>query len=237
MPSLSAVPQKEIRNRLLGALPRRVQERVLAELEPVTLTAGQTLYSSGAPLQHVYFPQDCVMTRLCSAEEDVCMAVGLLGNEGMVEIAALSASRAPNLIVVEIGGTALRMRVGVFRKYVEESDAFRRLLMGYYGALVNQISQEAVCHCQHTLMQRLCFWLLMVRDRAGTDHLPLTHETIARRLGKRRAGITDCAGVLQRTGAISYSRGHIRIFDRRLLEASACGCYRAIKETFEHLFD
>jgi hypothetical protein len=46
-------------------------------------------------------------------------------------------------------------------------------------------------------------------------------------LGVRRAGVTEAAGALQRTGAIRYERGLVTVLDRALLEHSACSCYAA----------
>jgi hypothetical protein len=41
--------------------------------------------------------------------------------------------------------------------------------------------------------------------------------------------------MLQKAGAISYSRGIITITNRALLEASSCGCYELIKSEFARL--
>jgi hypothetical protein len=48
-------------------------------------------------------------------------------------------------------------------------------------------------------------------------------------LGVRRVGVTKAAGVLERKKLIDYSRGNIEILDRKRLEATACTCYRIVK--------
>jgi len=68
-----------------------------------------------------------------------------------------------------------------------------------------------------------------------SDELLLTQESIAHLLGVRREGVTVAAGRLQTAGLISYVRGHIYILDRRGLEASACECYRVIKDEYDRL--
>ena len=78
-------------------------------------------------------------------------------------------------------------------------------------------------------------WLLLSYDRVDTDELVMTQELIADMLGVRREGVTVAAGRLQDIGAISYVRGRIQILNRRKLEATACECYRVVKEEFDRL--
>jgi hypothetical protein len=49
-------------------------------------------------------------------------------------------------------------------------------------------------------------------------------------LGVRRTSVTEVAGKVQRSGAIVYSRGTIKIRDRQALEAMSCDCYTRQKE-------
>jgi Mn-dependent DtxR family transcriptional regulator len=63
----------------------------------------------------------------------------------------------------------------------------------------------------------------------------MTQELIADMLGVRREGVTLAAGHLQDMGAINYARGRIQILDRRKLEATACECYKVVKDEFDRL--
>ena len=92
-----------------------------------------------------------------------------------------------------------------------------------------QISQQAVCNGRHSLAERFRFWLLLVNDRSQTDEIVLTHEIIARKLGARRADITNIARMLQNTEAISYNRGVIKIINQQQLEKESCECYAAVQ--------
>src|SRR5205085_3120959 len=85
------------------------------------------------------------------------------------------------------------------------------------------------------LNELMARWLLMAHDSVDGDELPLSHEFLATMLGVRRAGITVAVGQLREAGLIDSSGGRFSILNRRGLEASACGCYRAVKEQYERL--
>ena len=65
--------------------------------------------------------------------------------------------------------------------------------------------------------------------------LPLTQEFLSSMLGVRRAGVTETAGELQRSGLIRYHHGQIQIIDRDGLTATACECYRLDRDRFDRL--
>jgi len=72
--------------------------------------------------------------------------------------------------------------------------------------------------------------LLMVRDRVGSDDLPVTQEFLAIMLGVRRSGVSIAAGALQQGGLIQLVRGHVRIVNKTGLAVASCNCYRIIQE-------
>ena len=49
-------------------------------------------------------------------------------------------------------------------------------------------------------------------------------------LGVRREGVNQAASKLQQLGAISYSRGLIKVLDRAKLERLSCECYGVVKK-------
>jgi Crp-like helix-turn-helix domain len=70
----------------------------------------------------------------------------------------------------------------------------------------------------------------MSADRVDSNSLPLTHEFLGQMLGTRRSSVTVAAGMLQKAGLISHSRGDVRIIDRQKLEQAACDCYGLMQQ-------
>jgi CRP-like cAMP-binding protein len=126
---------------------------------------------------------------------------------------------------VLIAGTALQLEAKVMDEVLLKSEGALKATLRYYRSMIAQVSQRCVCNTRHTVLERLCCWLLMVHDRVGGANLRLTQEMIASRLGARRAGVTVAAGLLQSTRALEYRRGQLHIVDRAALERSVCECY------------
>jgi hypothetical protein len=54
-------------------------------------------------------------------------------------------------------------------------------------------------------------------------------------LGVRRATVNTVAVQFQEAGYIDYSRGQIRIRNRRRLEAVSCRCYSVIRDEYDRM--
>lgn len=223
-------------NHLLAALPASVQRRWLPQLAPVSLAPGQVLYLQGSRPTHAYFPTTAVVAQMFGTQADTSIEVALIGNEGMAGIAlVLGGETVPCSVVVQCAGGAWCMLAQALIDEFERSPTVRALLLRYAQALITQTAQAAVCTRRHSLEQRLCYWLVMILDRLGSDELPVTQDLIAHNLGMRREGVTQSAHHLQEIGLIRYSRGHIRILDRAGLEGRACECYAVVRKEYERL--
>jgi len=216
-------------NSFLGSLPPEDFERLVPSLEPVSLQAREN-FSNTEETRHVYFPEDAVVSHLVVFEDGGTVEAAMTGRDGVVGLGAVFGHYTPtHWSRVTIPGSALRMRADVCRREFLAGEAFRSLLLKYAARHSAQVAQRGACVSRHRVENRLAVWLLMLHDRAGSDELPLTQELIARRIGTRRAGISEFAGSFQDRGLITYSRGHLRVRDREGLEAVACECYRLIR--------
>ena len=227
---MAAVARASAPNRLLAALPVKEYERLLACLEPVTLTYGEVLYEPGQRMPYVYFPNDCVVSLLTVIEGHRALEVGMVGREGMVGARlGLGIDTSSVRALVQGTGTALRIKSARFLREFRRSPALQRALFQFTDALMIQISQTAACNRFHVVQERLTRWLLMTRERVPSGEFHLTQEFLADMLGVRRVGVTSAAGALQRRKLIRYRRGIITILDQQGLEAACCSCYRQVQ--------
>src|SRR5690242_14119586 len=94
--------------------------------------------------------------------------VGVIGREGFVGIAVLlGANSSPIEAMVQIPGSALRMRATAFREQVARIKPFSDAAHRYAQALRVQVSQTAACNGRYVLQERLARWLLTAADPNG----------------------------------------------------------------------
>ncbi|MBA3357373.1 MAG: Crp/Fnr family transcriptional regulator [Pyrinomonadaceae bacterium] len=221
-------------NRLLATLPRKEYQRLLPSMEEIPLLFEKI--EPGEPILDVYFPTSGIVSLLAAVEDRATLEVGLVGREGMVGLPVfMEVKTSRNLAVVQGAGSALRMKANIFAKECQDGGSLPRLLRRYSHSLLTQISQTAVCNRFHPIDARLARWLLMTRDRMGSDEFQLTQEFLSNMLGVRREGVNKAAGMLQQKQLINYSRGTLTILNGTGLEAIACNCYGIIREEYDAL--
>ena len=217
---------ERVANNLLAALTRREYQQLAPSLEPVTLTTGDVLHEPGEPIRYVYFPIDCVVSLLATPKARRTVEVGLVGFEGMVGTSlALGVNVSSLRARVQIGGTAVRVQQALFTNALRDTQTLRHELELYIYAELTAARQTAVCSTFHLIEERVATRLLMTSARVRSDRFYVTQESLAGVLGVRRESITEAAGGLQKRKLISYSRGNLRILNRRGLEAASCHCY------------
>jgi CRP-like cAMP-binding protein len=224
-------------NHLLAVLPTEVLDRLLPDLNLVSMPLGKVIYESGVELEHVYFPvAGCIVSMLYVMTDGSSAEIAVVGDEGMVGIALfMGGGTTPSRALVQSAGQALQLKGSALVREFERHGKLQVLLLRYTQALITQMSQTAVCNRHHSVEQQLCRWLLLSLDRLPTNELTMTQELIANMLGVRREGVTEAAGKLQILGLIHYSRGRITVIDRPGLERRVCECYAVVKKEYDRL--
>lgn len=231
MPSTSSShdPDFAATNRLLSALPDDEYAHLLPSLTLVRLPRRRVIYEAGESVRHVYFITGGMASLLAATTDGETVQVAMVGDEGAVGLSSLLGSGVmPYEVTVQLQGSALRISAAALAAAFRRSEALRDLLLRYLHTLVTQITQSALCNNYHTIEERLCRWLLISRDRAGSDVLSLTQESLSHMLGAQRTGVTSAASALQRSGLITYRHGQIRLLDQKGLEERSCECYAAV---------
>lgn len=222
--------EASVANSLLAALPHADYQHLVASLEPLTLRFGEVLQEPGVPIRYVYFPVDCAISLLATVEGARALEVGLVGREGMIGISfALGIDVSSVRALVQVTGTAVRMKAARFREALRQCPSLQRELYHYADAKLALARQIVACNCFHSVEARLARWLLTISDRVLSAEFFLTQVFLAQMLGVRRGTVNAAAGPLRQRKLIGYSRGKIRILDRKGLEAAACPCYARIE--------
>jgi CRP-like cAMP-binding protein len=229
-------PGRPQENHLLATLPPEVSERLLPNLELVTLQVGQVMADAGQTPTHAYFPTTAIVSVVYVMENGDAAEVAVIGNDGVVGIALfLGGKQSPGSTVVQHAGEAFRLPSRQLAVEFERRAALMRLLLRYTQALVTQMTQTAVCYRHHRLEQQLCRWLLMRMELIAHDQVSATHQHMAYFLGVRREGVTQEARKLQRSGLIRYQRGTVEVLDRAGLEELVCECFGVVRHEYERL--
>jgi CRP-like cAMP-binding protein len=231
------VPNKSrpppIRNHLLAALPDEEYGRLLPHLESVPLPFMGVLYEGGGSIRYVYFPDDGLISLLVVLDDKTVREIGVIGSEGMLGTAvALGVKTSPIRALIQLPGSAMRMKAGALREELGRGGALPDVLRRYAHALFTQVSQSAACVSSHAVDKRLSRWLLMTHDHAPGDEFEMKHEFLAMMLGVTRSVVTRAAGLLQQGKMIRYVRGRVTVLDRVRLEATACDCYGVVKAEY-----
>ena len=223
-------------NHLLRSVSRAEQQRLLNKMERIKLTPRKVLYDPDQPIQHVYFPEDCVISLVTNMKEGSILEVATTGKEGMVGLPVfLGAVSSPLQAFAQVPGYALQMSTADFKREVMNGFGLRQVLERYTQALFTQLAQSVACNRLHSIEQRCARWLLYTADRVKGSRFMLTQDFLAQMLGVRRASVNGFLQDFQRNGMVEYKQGQMRIKNRRKLEAVSCECYFVVKKEYHKL--
>jgi CRP-like cAMP-binding protein len=225
------------KNILLARLSPGSLEKLLPHFTPFSGKLSSVIIEAELPSSHAFFPlAPAVISLVREVADGAGVEVGVVGREGFASITALlDPTRQMDRGIVQSEGEFLRIEAADLQRVFHADGEVRRTLMQFMNAFTMQVSQTALCNRLHTVEQRLARWLLMMRERVGSDELRLTQEFLAHMLGTRTAGVNEAIRLLDRSGVIRNARQKITIVEEQGLERTSCECYRTIRTEFERL--
>jgi len=222
---------KQVSNKILLSISDSEYSALRPHLEYVSLPNHLVLHEAGGKLEFGYFPNRGLISLVVVMKDGKTAEAGIVGNEGFTgTLAAVGLSRSPLQAVVQITGDGFRVEVGALQNTLESAPHLQLMLSRYAAIRGMQVAQTAACNRLHDIQQRLARWLLMTQDRVDSGSLPITHDFLATMLGTDRPSVSLAAGVLQKRKVIEYTRGAVKIVNRKKLEGSACECYGVIRQ-------
>jgi len=222
---------KPVSNIILLSIRDSDYSSLRPHLEYVNLPSHLVLHEGGGKLEFAYFPNRGLISLVVVMKDGRTAEAGIVGNEGFTgTLAAVGLSGSPLQAVVQITGDGFRVEVGALQSTFESAPHLQLMLSRYAAIQGMQVAQTAACNRLHDIEQRLARWLLMTQDRVDSGSLPITHDFLATMLGTDRPTVSLAAGVLQRRKLIEYTRGAVKILNRKKLEDSACECYGIIQQ-------
>ena len=200
-------------------------------LEYVSLPNHLVIHEAGGKLEFAYFPNRGLISLVVVMKDGKTAEAGIVGNEGFTgTLAAVGLRRSPLQAVVQITGDGFRVEAGALQNTLESAPHLQLTLSRYAAVRGMQVAQTAACNRLHDIGQRLARWLLMTQDRVDSASLLITHDFLATMLGTDRPTVSLAAGVLQKKKLIEYTRGAVKIVNRKKLEDSSCECYSVIQQ-------
>jgi len=222
---------KPVVNSILLAIPDDEFRVLRPYLQFVSLPARRSLHEPNHRLEFAYFLNSGMVSLVFTTRGGKSVEVGVVGNEGFTPVTlAAGLKRSPHRAIVQITGEGFKVRVDALESVLRSSPQFQKLLNRCAALHGMQVAQTAGCNRLHDLEPRLARWLLLTQDCVESGLLRITHDFLATMLGTDRPSVSLAAGALQRRRIIEYTRGSVRIVDRKKLESSACECYALIQQ-------
>jgi CRP-like cAMP-binding protein len=222
---------KPVSNKALLSVSDKEYQAIRPHLEYLSMPRQLSLYEPNNPLKFVYFPNTGMVSLVIETEDGRTVEVGEAGRDGFAGIpAAVGMRKSQVREIVQIAGDGFRVRADALQDVLKSSPQLQQILTRYAVSQGMQIAQTAACNRLHNIEQRFARWLLITQDRVDSPKLAITQDFLATMLGTDRPTVSLAAGILQKKGAIKWTRNAVQILSRAKLEKCACECYKAIRE-------
>jgi CRP-like cAMP-binding protein len=220
-----------VSNKILSSIPDHEYGVIRPYLEYVLLPDRYTLHEPADKLRFAHFPNSGLISLLVATQDGKTVEAGVVGKEGVAGIPiAVGLTRSPLREVAIISTDGFKVEASAMLNILASTPQLQMRLSRYAVVQAMQVAQTVACNRLHRIEQRLARWLLMAQDRVDCDLVAMTHDSLATILGTNRPTVSSAAAILQKRKSIKYGRGAVTILSRKRLEASACECYRVIRQ-------
>lgn len=218
-------------NALLRSLLPDDMARLAPHLQEIELGTGDILYEMESAADWVVLPETGLLSLITVLGSGSALETSIVGREGGVGfVETLGSGTMYSRVVVQVPGTANRVRAAEFRKAFDASAAMRTAVHCQIELLQAESRQAIACHGLHNVRQRFNRWLLECDELSGRpETMPLKQEFLAVMLGVSRPAVTRIAADAQECGFIRYTRGVVTIVDHAALEREACECRASLQ--------
>jgi CRP-like cAMP-binding protein len=219
----------EFRNSILSALDPEAIKRL--RLRPIKLEMIDEIAFPGSQIDRLTFVEEGMAAMMTTFEDGSQVEVATFGYESVIGLQVLMGAKLPlNRIYMQIPGFGYCCAMDDASKEFHKCGRFQDIALRSVQAQIVSTSQSAGCNAKHNIEQRLARWLLICSDRANHKPFTISHELLANMLGSTRPTVSLAAAALKKQNLIGYSRSAIRILDIAGLEATACECYRLVRD-------
>lgn len=223
-------------NKMLAALEPEDFACLEPHLEIVPLQHGQVLCEPGQPLHYAYFPHNVIISLMAVMHDGRSAEMSVFGSEGVTGLTgAAVTNQAFGRYVVQLTGTASRIRIAKMHEVISSRPSIQRLMRHFMEALMSRVLQNVACNAIHTVEARCARMILSTRHRVDQEIIPLTHEFWADRMGVQRSTVSAVLKRFQAAGWVRQGRGGITITDPTALSEVSCECYQTVHEVFVRL--
>ena len=232
----TAIQTRKYKNRILASLSAREISRLAPHLSPLSLPIRKSLLDPHEEIAYVYFLESGMASVVVEMLNGTTVETGITGSDGVVGFSFMLGIKSTlTRTFIQIAGAGYKIKAERLKEEFEKSGTLRKQINLYIQAYLVLTSQTAACNRLHDIAERLARWLLMCRDRMESDTFSITHEFLGHMLGTPRSTVSLAAGILHKAGLVDYSRGKVRIRDRKGLEKASCECYQTIRKEFDRL--
>ena len=217
-------------NHFLKALSRDELRTLEPAIDRIRVTQNQMLAEARKPVRFAYFPANCIISVVAVMRDGRSVESRTIGCEsGYGLLHALGSRTSFEACTCQVSGDIYQIPTAALTEAAQRHPGLVKKIVQHAQATILQAAQTTACNTLHSVEQRLCRWLLLTRERLGSDELPLTQEHLGIMLGVQRTTVTAVAQELKSEGLVSYSRGKIRVRDLEGLKSRACECFEAIE--------